>query len=74
VAIDGPQSIALLVPQPGQKTSSHGVLASAARIVGDHSPSTRVSWAYVTCTLQQSHPTMVSKQVAKLPRLLRRDD
>jgi hypothetical protein len=34
------KSIALLVPQPGQKTSSHGVPASiAARIVGDHSMS-----------------------------------
>jgi hypothetical protein len=32
------RSIALLVPQPGQKTSSHGVPATnAALIVGDHS-------------------------------------
>jgi hypothetical protein len=34
------RSIARLVPQSGQKTSSHGVQAiSAARIVGDHSMS-----------------------------------
>jgi hypothetical protein len=34
------KSIALLVPQP----------SSASRIEGDHSTSTRVLWAYVTCT------------------------
>jgi hypothetical protein len=34
------RSIARLVPQPGQKTSSQGVPpSSAARIVGDHSMS-----------------------------------
>jgi hypothetical protein len=34
------RSIARLVPQPGQNTSSHGVPAiSAARIVGDHNMS-----------------------------------
>jgi hypothetical protein len=34
------KSIARLVPQPGQNTSSHGVPAiSAARMVGDHSMS-----------------------------------
>jgi hypothetical protein len=38
------RSIARLVPQPGQKTSSHGVPAtSAARIVGDHSMSRPVA-------------------------------
>jgi len=36
------RSIARLVPQPGQNTSSHGVPASdAARIVGDHSMAQR---------------------------------
>jgi hypothetical protein len=38
------RSIAWLVPQPGQKTSSEGVPAiNAARIVGDHSMSRPVA-------------------------------
>jgi hypothetical protein len=46
VPIDSPKT--LLVPQPGQNTSSHGVPASsAARIVGDHNMSRpRASWSF----------------------------
>jgi hypothetical protein len=45
------RSIARLVPQPGQNTSSHGVPAiSAARIVGDHS----MSRLAASCSFQRS--------------------
>jgi hypothetical protein len=45
------RSIARLVPQPGQNTSSHGVPAiSAARIVGDHSTSRLAA----SCSFQRS--------------------
>jgi hypothetical protein len=43
--------MARLVPQPGQKTSSHGVPASsAARIVGDHN----MSRTAASCSFQRS--------------------
>jgi hypothetical protein len=45
------RSIARLLPQPGQNTSSHGVPAiRAARIAGDHSMSRpSASWSFQRC-------------------------
>jgi hypothetical protein len=65
------RSIARLVPQPGQKTSSHGVPAvSAARIVGDHSmfasgARARPAMAYGP-TAAQVHSQLVG-ELAHLP-------
>jgi hypothetical protein len=56
-----PTSIARLVPQPGQNTSSHGVSAmSAARIVGDHN----MSWLAASCSFQRSITAFASARAA----------
>jgi hypothetical protein len=61
MTIDRPRSIALLVPHPGQNTSSHGVPAiSAARIVGDHSMSRLVA----SCSFQRSITPFASARAA----------
>jgi hypothetical protein len=55
------RSIAWLVPQPGQNTSSHGVPAiSAARIVGDHS----MSRLAASCSFQRSMTAFASARAA----------
>jgi hypothetical protein len=55
------RSMARLVPQPGQKTSSHGVPASsAARIVGDQS----MSRPAPSCPFQRSITALASTRAA----------
>jgi hypothetical protein len=55
------RSIARLVPQPGQNTSSHGVPAiSAARIVGDYSMSRLAG----ICSFQRSTTAFASARAA----------
>jgi hypothetical protein len=56
------KSIARLVPQSGQKTSSHGVPAiSAALIVGDHN----ISRPVAKCRFQRSTTSSASRRVAR---------
>jgi hypothetical protein len=55
------RSIALLVPQPGQNTSSHGVPASsAARMVGDY----RLSRSRASCPFHRSTTASASARAA----------
>jgi hypothetical protein len=55
------RSIARLVPQPGQNTSSQGVPAiSAARIVGDHS----MSRLAASCSFQRSTTAFAAARAA----------